>query len=389
MTGEQIHSPQPPQLRDDRPILSIQNLRTYFHLPSRGRFVRAVDGLGLAVNPRETLVIVGESGSGKSVTMLSIMGLLATPPGIVTGRILYRPPSREAATNLLEGLGLFARFFPGPPVVVEKDDRAWRRWHDAALREVRGRDFAMIFQNPRSALHPYFTVGRQIMEVIRRRAPEVGRAAAKDEAADWLARVHIDVPRKRLDDYPYNLSGGMCQRVMIAMAMAARPTVLIADEPTTGLDATVQSRVLDLMEEMKSELGTTTIVVTHDIGVARRLADRVAVMYAGRLVEAGSARNVLDPTYEPKHPYTHGLLRSIPTREDVGQRRRLAVIEGDVPDLSYSGAGCRFVERCTARPEGFEERCIDEEPPLEAIAPCHEVRCWRHHLGKEEVPEAP
>jgi oligopeptide/dipeptide ABC transporter ATP-binding protein len=359
-------------------VLFVRDLRTYFYLPGRGRFLRAVDGVRLAVKEGETLVLVGESGSGKSVTVLSLMGLVSAAPGVVSGRIWYRPPGREDQINLLEGLERFARFEAGPPLKVEKDNRRWLRWHEAGMRERRGRDFAMIFQNPRNALHPYFTVGQQIGEVIRRRSPELSSEDAEAEAREWLAKVHLDAPARRLGDYPHNLSGGMCQRVMIAMALAARPSVLIADEPTTGLDATIQSRVLDLMEEMKSTLRTTTIVITHDMGVARRLADRVAVMYAGRVVEEGPAAQVLNGRYEIKHPYTHGLLYAIPSAGDIRQKRRLGTIEGDVPDLSLLPSGCQFAERCGLKPAGREHLCTEYEPGLDAPVPGHRVRCWRH-----------
>jgi oligopeptide/dipeptide ABC transporter ATP-binding protein len=241
----------------------------------------------------------------------------------------------------------------------------------------------MIFQNPRNALHPFFTVGQQVAEAVRRRSPETSSSEAREEAEGWLSRVHLDSPKKRLADYPHNLSGGMCQRVMIAMTLAARPKVLIADEPTTGLDATIQSRVLDLLEEMKAELRTTTLVITHDMGVARRLADRVAVMYAGRVVEVGRAKDVLDRAHEPKHPYAKGLLSAIPTVEDIRSRRRLSVIEGDVPDLSRLGRGCQFVSRCSVIPPGEEERCNEKEPELEKVGLDHRVRCWLH--VKEEA----
>jgi len=311
--------------------------------------------------------------------MLSIMGLLSTGPGVVSGRIAYRRPGSEQPIDLLEGLERYARYTPGAESRVEKDDRGWQRWHDARMRPLRGRDLAMIFQNPRSALHPYFKVGQQITEAVRRGNPGLGAREARERAVEWLAKVHIDAPRRRLYDYPHNLSGGMCQRVMVAMALAARPAVLIADEPTTGLDATVQSRVLDLLEEMKAELGTTTVVVTHDIGVARRLADRVAIMYAGRIVEQGPAGDVLSPDSLRKHPYTRGLLRSVPTPEDVARRARLRVIQGDVPDLSRLEAGCQFAPRCSEKPAGREERCHDEEPALELVSQRHEIRCWLHH----------
>jgi peptide/nickel transport system ATP-binding protein len=241
----------------------------------------------------------------------------------------------------------------------------------------------MIFQNPRNALHPLFTVGQQVREAVKRRSPEVSSSEALEEAEAWLSRVHLDSPKKRLSDYPHSLSGGMCQRVMIAMTLAARPKVLIADEPTTGLDATIQSRVLDLLEEMKAELRTTTIVITHDMGVAKRLADRVAVMYAGRVVELGEAKDVLDRAHEPKHPYAYGLLGAIPTVEDIRSRRRLSVIEGDVPDLSRLGRGCQFHSRCGVKPPGGEERCSEKEPELEKVGPNHRLRCWLH--VKEEA----
>ncbi len=377
MSGVATASSHPARREGEGAVLFIRDLRTYFHLPARGRFLRAVDGVRLAVKEGETLVVVGESGSGKSVALLSVMGLVTAAPGVVSGRIWYRPPGQEQV-NLLEGLDRFARFGPGPPVRVEKDNRRWLRWHEAGMRERRGRDFAMIFQNPRNALHPYFTVGQQLVEVIRRRLPGLSAAQAAAEAQDWLARVHLDAPGKRLSDYPHNLSGGMCQRVMIAMALAARPTVLIADEPTTGLDATIQSRVLDLMEEMKATFKTTTIVITHDMGVARRLADRVAVMYAGRVVEEGSARDVLSGTHPLKHPYTHALLYAVPSAGDIREKRRLTVIEGDVPDLSRLAAGCQFAERCGQKPAGREALCLGSEPALDAPVPGHRLRCWRH-----------
>jgi len=369
-------------------VLFIRDLRTWFYLPQRGRFVRAVDGVTLAVKQGETVVIVGESGSGKSVTVLSLMGLVTAAPGVVTGRIWYRPPGEPGPVNLLEGLERFSQASPGPPLRVEKDNPRWLRWHEAGMRARRGRDLAMIFQNPRNALHPYFTVGQQLGEVIRRRSPRFSRAAARAEAQEWLAKVHLDAPARRLRDYPHNLSGGMCQRVMVAMALAARPAVLIADEPTTGLDATIQSRVLDLLEEMKASVGTTTIVITHDMGVARRLADRVAVMYAGRVVEEGPARDVLDRGYEPKHPYTRGLLDAIPSTEDIEQRRKLTVIEGDVPDLSRLPAGCQFAERCAMKPFQREHLCTEDEPPLDLAAKGHRVRCWQHFEHPSEAARA-
>jgi oligopeptide/dipeptide ABC transporter ATP-binding protein len=351
--------------------------------------VRAVDGLDLDVREGETLVLVGESGSGKSAAMLSVMGLLATSPGVIAGRIAYRRPGAAQAIDLLEGIERFARIQPGPPLCVEKDERGWRRASEARLRPLRGRELVMIFQNPRAALHPFFSIGAQLSEAIHRAEPGLSRAAARDRACEWLARVQIDAPARRLQDYPHALSGGMCQRVMIAMALAARPALLIADEPTTGLDATVQARVLDLLEALKAQTRTTSIVVTHDMAVARRLADRVAVLYAGRVVEVGPAARVLDPACEPKHPYTRGLLRSIPTADDIEQRRRLDASPGDVPDLSCAAGGCRFAARCAEKFEIDTERCEQDEPQLQESAPGHALRCWRTEKpgpGTEDRP---
>ncbi|MCU0241703.1 MAG: ABC transporter ATP-binding protein [Vicinamibacteria bacterium] len=369
-------------------VLFVRDLRTYFYQPQRGRFVRAVDGVTLSIQAGETLVVVGESGSGKSVTMLSLMGLIEAAPGIVHGHVWYRPPNRQEALDLLDGLEHFVKWQAGPPTRVEKNTIGWRRWHDQSMKTRRGRDLAMIFQNPRNALHPHFTVGQQLIEAVRRRAPEKNAREAFHEAEEWLSRVRFDAPSKRMHDYPHNLSGGMCQRVMVAMALAARPVLLIADEPTTGLDATIQSRVLDLMEDVKAEFKTTTIVITHDMGVARRLADRVAVMYAGRVVESGPADLVLDPQHEPKHPYTRGLLASIPTAADVRERRRLAVIEGDVPDLSRLASGCQFAERCALQPAGREYLCRESEPPFERVALKHQLRCWLYLRHASEGPHA-
>ncbi len=364
--------------REDAPLLSIRGLLTYFHLPRRGRFVRAVDGMDLDVHEGETLVLVGESGSGKSAAMLSVLGLLASSPGVIAGHIAYRRPGERQPVDLLDGLERCVRLSPGPPLRIAKDDRRWRRVSEARLHPLRGRELAMIFQNPRNALHPCFTVGQQLVEALRRADASLSSAAAREAALEWLARVQIDAPRRRLDDYPHALSGGMCQRVMIALALAARPALLIADEPTTGLDATVQSRVLDLMLELRRATGTTSIVVTHDMRVARRLADRVAVLYAGRVVEVGPAALLLDPAREPKHPYTRGLLRSLPGADDIRQRRRLVTIPGDVPDLSRPRRGCAFAERCAEKFELDTERCEGQEPALERVASAHAVRCWRH-----------
>jgi oligopeptide/dipeptide ABC transporter ATP-binding protein len=321
-------------------LLEVRNLRTLFNV--EGREIPAVDGVSFAVAPGRTLGIVGESGCGKSVTALSIMGLVPQPPGrIAAGEILF------------EGADLLKL----PP---------------AAMRELRGNRIGMIFQEPMTSLNPAFTIGDQIVEVIERHRPG-GRAQAKAKARaiDMLRQVRIPSPEQRYDEYPHRLSGGMRQRVMIAMALACGPRLLIADEPTTALDVTIQAQILDLMRVLREETGTAIVLITHDLGVIAEVADDVVVMYAGRIVERAPVAALFA---EPQHPYTIGLLGSIP-RLHLDQQR-LAAIEGQVPAPESNVQGCRFHPRC---PFAIE-RCRREDPPLVELAPGHAAACWRAPL---------
>ncbi len=323
-------------------LLEIRDLKTWFAVEGGGEFP-AVDGISLSLDAGHTLGIVGESGCGKSVTALSIMGLVPQPPGrIAGGEILFE------GTDLLQL----------PPV---------------AMRELRGDRIAMIFQEPMTSLNPAFTVGDQIVEGIQRHRP-MSRDAAKALAIEMLARVHIPAPEQRFDDYPHKLSGGMRQRVMIAMALACKPKLLIADEPTTALDVTIQAQILDLMRTLREQTGTAIILITHDLGVVAELADDVAVMYAGRVVERAK---VADLFAQPQHPYTIGLLGSIP-RLDVEQDR-LAAIEGQVPNPLAPVGGCRFHPRCPF----VVERCRSEEPPIADVGGGHLAACWRVPLAAD------
>ncbi len=304
------------------PLLDVRGLRTHFTVD--GREVTAVDGVSFAVEAGRTLGIVGESGCGKSVTSLSIMGLVPQPPGrIAGGEILF------------EGVDLL-------------------KLPEAELRELRGNRISMIFQEPMTSLNPAFTVGDQIVEVLLRHRP-LSRAEAKAQAIEMLRHVRIPSPEHRFDEYPHRLSGGMRQRVMIAMALACGPKLLIADEPTTALDVTIQAQILDLMRTLRRETGTAIILITHDLGVIAEVADDVVVMYAGRIVERAPVAALFAL---PQHPYTIGLLGSIP-RLHV-EHDRLAVIEGQVPNPETPIAGCRFHPRC---PFAID-RCRREEPPL-------------------------
>jgi peptide/nickel transport system ATP-binding protein len=355
-------------------LLSIENLRTYFYSRAKRAFVRAVDGASLEVARGETLGVVGESGSGKTVAALSAAGLVSGGPGVIGGRIEFD------SRNLLEGLARYVKVEEHDARVkaVEKDERGWRRHAEALMAGVLGKEIAMIFQNPRAALNPYSTVGAQLVETIRLHTGSRGSKEAKERALHWLERVRIDSPRLRFDNFPFGMSGGMCQRAMIAMALCAEPSLLIADEPTTGLDATIQARIVDLLGELKAETGITTLLISHDMSVIRRLADRVAVMYAGTVVETGSASRVLRPHASAQHPYTAALVASIPSAEAIRSKAALQAIEGEVPDTIDLPRGCRFYGRCNRVTEAVRSRCANLEPPLAQIEPGHKLRCWLH-----------
>ena len=323
----------------DVPLLEVQDLQTFFH--AEGTVARAVDGVSFTVGAGETLAIVGESGSGKSVTSLSIMRLVPIPPGeIAGGRVLFR------------GRDLLA--LPEPE-----------------MRHIRGNEIGMIFQEPMSSLNPLLTVGEQIAEVVRLHQG-LGRNAARQRAIQMLGRVNIPDPERRAREYPHRLSGGMRQRVMIAMALACRPALLIADEPTTALDVTIQAQILHLIRALQIEMSMSVLFITHNLGVVAQVADRVAVMYAGRIVEQGDVRTVFAA---PLHPYTRALLRSIPRVEAVGRdpSRRLLSIPGQVPSPVALPPGCSYAPRCPLA----DEVCRTAMPPLAEVIAGHDVRC--HH----------
>ena len=324
---------------DLAPVLRIEGLCTHFD--TRDGVVKAVDGLDLEVRPGEVLGLVGESGCGKSVTSLSVMQLLPKPPArYAAGRILYK------GRDLL-------------------------RASDAEMRHIRGNEISMIFQDPMTSLNPVLTVGEQLTEAITLHQ-NVSLRQAREHAAEMLRLVYIPEPKQRLDEYPHQLSGGMRQRVMIAMALSCEPSVLIADEPTTALDVTIQAQILALMDELRGKTRTAIILITHDLGVVAEMADRVAVMYAGRKVEEAS---VFELFANPRHPYTRGLMRSIPHLEAADAapgRRRLEEIPGIVPALNRLPPGCTFAERCPYA----TDRSRAEYPPLLPVAEGHLVACW-------------
>ncbi|MXP62028.1 ABC transporter ATP-binding protein [Roseomonas sp. M0104] len=316
-------------------LLRVEGLRTVFRNSSG--LIRAVDGIDLSVPRGRTLGIVGESGCGKSMLSLSIMRLVPAPGRITEGRVL------------LEGRDLL-------------------KLSTAEMRQVRGGQIAMIFQEPMTSLNPVHSVGRQITEAMRVHSPKESAGALKEQAIAALKRVRIPSPERRFDEYPHQLSGGMRQRVMIAMALACRPRLLIADEPTTALDVTVQAQILDLLRELQEETGMSIILITHDLGVVAEMADEVAVLYAGKVAERAPARALFE---DPQHPYTLGLLGSVPRLDE--ERDRLLAIEGAVPPPFAFPEGCRFHPRC---PFAIGP-CREGQPPLREIAPGHHAACIR------------
>jgi peptide/nickel transport system ATP-binding protein/oligopeptide transport system ATP-binding protein len=314
-------------------LLTIEGLRTTFRTPNGE--IAAVDGVDLSVARGKTLGIVGESGCGKSILSLSVMRLVPPPGRIAAGRISFD------GRNLLDL----------PP---------------AEMRSLRGNRIAMIFQEPMTSLNPVFTVGDQITEAMRAHDRQASSSALRDRAIAALGRVRIPAPERRFEEYPHQMSGGMRQRVMIAMALACAPDLLIADEPTTALDVTVQAQILDLLRDLQRETGMAIILITHDLGIVAEMADEVAVMYAGRVVERAPGAAIFD---DPQHPYTLGLLGSIPKIEET--RDRLLAIEGAVPPPFALPSGCRFHPRCVFA----DARCTAQDPPLRVINEAHRVAC--------------
>ncbi len=317
-------------------LLSICDLQTHF-FTERG-LAKAVDGVSFSIQQGETLCVVGESGCGKSMTALSILRLVPPPGRIVGGRILFD------GRDLLE---------------LDKEQ----------MRAIRGNQISMIFQEPMSALNPVFTVGNQIMEAIRLHQG-VTKAEARRRAIEMLAKVRIPEPETRVDYYPHQMSGGMLQRVMIAMALACNPRLLIADEPTTALDVTVQAQILELLRQLQAEFQMAMMLITHNLGIVAEVADRVAIMYAGKVVEEGTPADIFS---HPSHPYTLGLFNSLPERTARGEK--LAVIGGNVPSPSEFPSGCRFHPRCPFA----DDRCRRDPPSLQNVASAHQSAC--HYAG--------
>ncbi|MCA9958831.1 MAG: ABC transporter ATP-binding protein [Anaerolineales bacterium] len=325
------------QVENKENILEVKGLKTQFFTESG--VVRAVDGIDFSVKRGEVVGLVGESGCGKSVTSLSIMQLIGQPGKIVEGEIIF-------------------------------DNEDMLKLPESKMIQVRGNRISMIFQQPQSCLNPVFRVGEQLAEVLFIHQ-DIGKDAGEKRAIELLGMVGIPEPESRVKSFPHELSGGMAQRVMIAMALACVPELLIADEPTTALDVTIQAQILDLMRNLRSKMDTSIILITHDLGVVAEMCDRVNVMYAGRIVEQSP---VVELFKAPKHPYTEALIGSTPVLGETD--RELVTIPGSVPNLIDLPPGCKFAPRCLARVQYNLEICTEEEPELKAINPDHWVRCW-------------
>ena len=323
-------------------VLEVRDLNVTFH--ARGQEVKAVRGVNLDVYQGEIVGIVGESGSGKSVTMKAVLGILP-----------------DNATIQAESLKLH--------------DTEMTALSDEEYRKLRGRAMTMIFQDPMTALDPVMTVGRHMEEVLRRNLGMTDKAEIRKKSIEMLDKVGIPAPESRLKQYPHEFSGGMRQRVLIAMALACNPKMLIADEPTTALDVTIQAQILDLLQELEEQYHTSIVLITHDMGVVATVCQRIAIMYGGLIMETGTSDEIF---YDPKHPYTKALLRAIPSTE-LKEGERLQAIEGLPPSLIDPPAGCPFAERC----EYATERCHKEKPPLREIDGCT-VRCWQYQQEKQE-----
>ncbi len=335
---------------DKKPLLEVKNLKTHFF--TEDGVVHAVDGVDFNVYPGEILGLVGESGYGKSVTSLSVMRLVSPPGKVLEGEML------------LDGTDL-------------------RKLTEEEMMKVRGNRISMIFQQPQTALNPVFRVGDQIAEVLSIHQ-DFGKEAGQKRAIELLKMVGIPEAERRAQAFPHELSGGMAQRVMIAMALACVPELLIADEPTTALDVTIQAQILDLILDMREKMGTSVILITHDLGVIAELAERVAVMYAGEIVEQADAEELFD---HPLHPYTQGLIGSIPILGKI--KERLDVIPGTVPNLIDPPPACRFAPRCAARVQHGLKICTEVKPDLIETRPGHLVRCWLYESDEAHGHRAP
>jgi len=365
-------------------LLEVKKLRTYIETP-RG-LVRCVDGVDLSLRRGETLGLVGESGCGKTMTARSIIGMVEDFPGIIGGEIWFVPNGSEEPLELTAPLRDTVRVnedSDGEIVQISKNMKQWRRDTSQIYKKIRGKKLAVIFQDPLTSLNPYWTIGAQLREAIK-----IGYGDPTDkeqlhrDVGEWFERVYL--PRDTATKYPHQLSGGMCQRIMIAISLASKPELVIADEPTTGLDVTIQSHIIDLFKELRKEREITILLISHDMGLVGQLSDQIAVMYCGRIVEEAPKDEILDFESSDRHPYTKALLDSIPSLNVLKEERRLPAIEKEVPDPLAAPSGCAFHPRCPLCRQNEEQTlaCKRQIPRMTWINDEHWVRCIKMNEKK-------
>jgi len=348
-----------------KPLLEVNNLTVEFYNESTDKNTVAIQDVNFSLSRNESLGIIGESGSGKSITLLSLMGLIDKLPGIVSGSINLNTSS--ISQNLLQDIEQF--------IILKKDQQAsvksenqWKKRRELHYKRVRGKEISMIFQNPKLAFNPFYSIGNQINEMIRLHTSITSKKEAKSVAIEWLRKVKIEAPEIRYNNNPYGLSGGMCQRAMIAMALASQPSIIIADEPTTGLDATIQADIVDLLRTVRAESLVSMIVVSHDLNVIKQLADNIIVYYKGRIVEQGPTNIILNSTRENSHPYTRRLLDA--------NAFGYVDTENQAIEDSTNYSGCSFSNQCKLKHTIPDAKCDNQMPDLIPLTQQHSIRCW-------------
>jgi len=351
------------------PLLEIKNLTVLFPSTSDETAIPAINNISFSLNQEETLGIIGESGSGKSVTLLSLLGLINVDPGIVSGSIVLTKDQNQI--NLLENIEQYISYENNSLKINNLSK--WKKQRELLYKDIRGNEISMIFQNPKLAFNPFYSIGSQINEMIRLHTSTKNKIEAKKVAIEWLSRVKMEAPAMRYNNNPYGLSGGMCQRAMIAMALASQPSILIADEPTTGLDATIQSNIVDLLSSIKKDSNISMIVVSHDFNVMRELTDRVIVYYKGRIIEEGLTKNIFNEKRDNIHPYTKRLLEA---------NLQGFTDSSSLPETNMTGhTGCDFYDMCPSKEGNYQSRCQHETPVFIDVADQHRIRCWRYQNG--------
>jgi len=351
------------------PLLEINNLSVLFPSTSDEHAIPAIKNISFSLNQEETLGIIGESGSGKSVTLLSLLGLINADPGIVSGSIVVTKDQNKI--NLLENIEQYI-FYENNSIKINNLSK-WKQQRELLYKDIRGSEISMIFQNPKLAFNPFYSIGSQINEMIRLHTATKNKNDAKKVAIEWLSKVKMEAPAIRYNNNPYGLSGGMCQRAMIAMALASQPSILIADEPTTGLDATIQSNIVDLLSSIKKDSEVSMIVVSHDFNVMRELTDRVIVYYKGRIIEEGLTKNIFNEKRKNIHPYTKRLLEA---------NLQGFTDSSSLPETNISRhTGCDFYDMCPSKEENFKNLCRYETPAFTNVSDQHRIRCWRYKNG--------